>query len=273
VQARAALAAFLVLFATELANGGAARADEGRQLRYDWGIDGAITLGGGALWVGSELLKKNLAPATCRWCAEPGIDASVRDALRSGDTTGADTASSILGFAVVPLFTLGADVASAAREGRAKEAPGDALVILEAAMIAADLNQATKFVVGRERPFVHALPPDQKGSTSQPADNNLSFYSGHTTLAFTLATASGTVASMRGYRDAPAIWVVGMTLATLTGYMRIAADKHYFTDVVTGALIGGGVGFAVPYLFHRPKTEMSVAPMSGASGLSVSGAF
>ena len=63
--------------------------------------------------------------------------------------------------------------------------------------------------------------------------------------------ASGTVASLRGYRAAPWIWASGLTLAGVTGYLRIAGDKHYFTDVVTGAVVGSFVGFAVPYWLHR----------------------
>jgi membrane-associated phospholipid phosphatase len=250
-----------------------ARADGGHDLRYDWGLDGAITLTGGALWITSELFKKDLAPSSCRWCDVPGIDESVRNALKTSPSTGPDVASSVLGFAVLPAAMLGSDALLANRDGRGREFAGDALVIVEAAVVAANVNQVTKFLVGRERPFVHALAPDQKGSTTQPSDNNLSFFSGHTTLAFALATASGTVASMRGYRDAPVVWAMGMTLATLTGYLRIAADKHYFTDVVTGALVGSGIGFALPYLAHRPRADVSVAPMSGASGLTVSGAF
>jgi membrane-associated phospholipid phosphatase len=34
--------------------------------------------------------------------------------------------------------------------------------------------------------------------------------------------------------------------------MRIAADRHYFTDVLGGWAIGGVVGGGVPWLFHRP---------------------
>jgi len=199
----------------------------------------------------------------------------VRGALRTSRTTAPDVTSSVIGFVVMPAMAFGTGALAARHDGRLGEWPIDALIIGEAAVLAADVNQLTKFMVGRERPFVHALPPEQRQSTSQPSDNNLSFFSGHTTLAFSLATASGTVASMRGYREAPVIWVVGMTLATLTGYLRIAADKHYFTDVLTGALVGSGIGFAVPYFFHRPRTDVGIGPASGsgASGLTVSGVF
>jgi hypothetical protein len=43
----------------------------------------------------------------------------------------------------------------------------------------------------------------------------------------------------------------GFTSASATGYLRIAADRHYLTDVLVGAAIGGAVGWAVPRLFDR----------------------
>jgi membrane-associated phospholipid phosphatase len=120
-----------------------------------------------------------------------------------------------------------------------------------------------KFAAGRERPFVHALPADEKPLTAHPADNNVSFYSSHTSFSFAVATASGTVASMRKYRSAPLVWAAGLVSAAAVGYLRIAADRHYFTDVLTGAAAGSAVGFAVPYLFHRSRGLLAVVPAPG----------
>ena len=39
------------------------------------------------------------------------------------------------------------------------------------------------------------------------------------------------------------IWTTSLGLATLTGYFRIAADKHYFTDIIAGAMVGTLVGY------------------------------
>jgi membrane-associated phospholipid phosphatase len=133
--------------------------------------------------------------------------------------------------------------------------PADALVIVQAAILAGDVNQLVKFAFRRERPFVHALPDaSARANTADPADNNLSFFSGHTTLAFTLATAVGTVATMRGYKFAPFTWPILLPIAAFTGYLRIAADKHYATDVLTGAVVGSAMGLAIPWVFHRPES-------------------
>ena len=37
-------------------------------------------------------------------------------------------------------------------------------------------------------------------------------------------------------------------MALIPGYLRIAADKHYFSDVLTGALIGTGIAYGVTRL-------------------------
>lgn len=247
---------------------------QARELRYDLRLDLPITLSGAALWLGSELAKSSLAPARCRWCEPPGVDVAVRNALVWSDTKTPDVTSNILGFAVIPVGLLGLDALAAHGEGRLANWPVDALVIAEAAVLAGELNQAVKFVVGRERPFVHALPADQKLSTPHPDDNNLSFFSAHTSVTFALAVSAGTVASMRRYAWAPAIWAIGPALALTTAYLRIAADKHYFTDVVTGAVVGSAIGFVVPYVFHRPRESRESPSVSGgplgSTGMSMS---
>jgi membrane-associated phospholipid phosphatase len=149
------------------------------------------------------------------------------------------------------------------------------LLISEATSIAMAMNQTVKFIVGRERPFVHALPEADKPHTAHPSDNNVSFYSGHATLAFAMAVSGGTVASMRRYRLAPWIWGGGLALAAATAYLRIAADRHYASDVATGAVVGSLTGFGVPYLFHNPR-GLIVAPApvdGGGAALALRGTF
>ena len=60
---------------------------------------------------------------------------------------------------------------------------------------------------------------------------------------------------MHGYGHRKPVWVGGLFLAVATGYFRIAGDKHYLTDVLTGAAVGTAMGLGVPLLFHREKNE------------------
>ncbi|MDP3278518.1 MAG: phosphatase PAP2 family protein [Deltaproteobacteria bacterium] len=261
-------------------------------LRYGLAVDLAVTLTGATYVVLTETaLKPLLAPAMCRWCDRDAagvsainpLDRGVREALRWSDPIPADTVSNITGYALTPLGGMGLLALSAALDGRASEIGPDMLIVAESTAVAATVYQTAKFIAGRERPFVHALMPDERAHTHNPTDNNVSFFSGHTSITFALAVSAGTVASMRRYRFAPLVWATGLTFATATGWLRIAGDRHYFTDVLTGALVGSLFGVGIPMLFHRPLasegaqsarvTGVAFAPSTDASRLLLSGIF
>ena len=111
-----------------------------------------------------------------------------------------------------------------------------------------------------------------------------SFPAGHVVETFGVAAASGVVASRRGYRLAPLVWGVGLTLGFATAYTRVAADRHYFTDVLAGAAIGTLVGGGIPLLFHPPVpgavaaasarlTRVAVLPSSHGAIVGFGGVF
>ncbi len=126
------------------------------------------------------------------------------------------------------------------------------LLIAEAGVIAADVDQLTKFVVGRERPFVHALPLEEKLRTTHPEDNNVSFFSGHTTEAFGCARGR-----LRHDRRAPAA-TAGLRSRGASEGVRggdgVLPDRGRpalpLTDTLVGIVVGVGIGVAVPCLFH-----------------------
>jgi len=227
------------------------------ELRHDVTADAAIAIGAFATSVGLELAKPALAPS-CLACgrsedgadAVNGLDRAVRSSLVWEDRQPANIASYVTGFGTSSMIAFGITGAAANDSGTPKFFPVDSLLIFEATSLATLTTQATKLIVRRERPFVHALPSDRKLNTSDPGDNNVSFFSGHTSVAFALAASSGTVAEMRGYRLAPLIWGMGAASGLVTGYLRIAADKHYFSDVLVGALVGTAFGVGVPLVFH-----------------------
>ena len=235
------------------------------ELPYSLTVDATVTGVAIVGWVGSELLKSHLAPSTCRWCDPPGFDSSVRDALKWDDTEAANVISYVVPLGVETLSMFGLQAYAARDHGTPDAAWVDVLLISESTAVALAMNQAVKFVVGRERPFVHALPESEKAHTAHPSDNNVSFYSGHSTFAFAMAASAGTIASMRRYRLAPSIWATGMALAVASAYLRIAADRHYASDVAVGAILGSATGIAVPRLLHGPRCVM-VAPAPLADG-------
>jgi membrane-associated phospholipid phosphatase len=52
-------------------------------------------------------------------------------------------------------------------------------------------------------------------------------------------------------------------MAAATATLRVVADRHYFTDVATGAIVGSVFGFAIPWLFHYRTTPQDFAGTSG----------
>jgi membrane-associated phospholipid phosphatase len=203
---------------------------------------------GGAMYLVLELgLKDALVPAECRWCRANALDRSLRNALVWKFVKGPDQLSNITGYVGNPTLALGALFFSNLDTNDNRDWYDDAMPVLQAGIVTGIVNQAFKFTFGRRRPYA-----EFKGTSTRAAnDVNMSFFSGHTALAFTMTTSSGTVASLRGYRSAPFIWGGGFVLAAATGYFRIAADAHYFTDVLTGAIVGGAIGVAIPLLFHE----------------------
>lgn len=250
----------------------AASAGEPRPLRHDLRVDGAVTASLVALWIGSEVAKPLLAPSRCRICSPGALDEMARDALVWGHGDHARRASDVLAFALLPSGLAAHQLLAARAAGDVQEGFVDLLLVAEATALAADLNQLVKYAVGRERPFVRHgnwREPDRRPDP----DDNLSFYSGHSSLAFALATSAGTVSSLRGYRSAPWVWGAGLSAAAAVGYLRIAGDMHYLTDVVTGAAVGSAIGLAVPRLLHRRESREGSAVQAAVVPVPIAIAF
>lgn len=119
------------------------------------------------------------------------------------------------------------------------------------------IESVLKFVSGRQRPYVtdstrvqasptfhgplYKTPKDPSGKST-----NSSFPSGHTTVAF----AAATVFAME-YRNKPLVPILAYSAATLIGLSRISENKHWATDVLTGAAVGFLTGRLVVNNYHR----------------------
>ncbi|MDB4944420.1 MAG: phosphoesterase PA-phosphatase related [Labilithrix sp.] len=258
--------AALVIAVSVLVAPRAARADAPRphQLKYDVVIDSSIIGASVAFMLATEL-SGVVKPRECRWCGRDGEVSEVngfdrwgRSRLKWRDPQAAQFDSGVTAFLLEPAFATVDMIVVAAADNADRAFPVDLLVMSEAVAVSTVLNQFTKIIFARERPFVHALTPDERRKTVNPGDNNVSFYSGHSALSFSLAAAAGTVATMRGYRGMPVVWGTLMPLAVATGYLRIAADKHYLSDVLTGAVVGTAIGVLVPLVFHNRQGDARV---------------
>jgi len=225
-----------------------------------------MILGGGiALQVASEYaVKDELSPERCRWCDPPDVDASLRDRLLWEDRGLARNLSDLSGYAASPVVAAGFLLVGST-DHRVMTFVDDIVPCVEAVVYTQLVTQVVKSAVGRRRPFVF----DGDGSEPTSSEDNLSFFSGHSALAFSIAVSAGTVAQRRGYELAPAVWASGLALAGATAYLRVAADRHWASDVIAGGAVGALGGYAIPRL--TGSLPVSLVPARG--GVAVAGAF
>ena len=139
---------------------------------------------------------------------------------------------------IVPAFLLlrGAD----ALEHRPDRA-GSLVRIAEGTAAAAAAAIVVKEAVGRARPY--QAPGDQ--DVLRPFSGQASFPSGHTTVAFGLASAID--------QETTARWVpfVVYPLAAAVGWSRLRDNEHWLSDVVAGAGLGTWTARKVVQLARR----------------------
>lgn len=277
MRARAPIVAFATMLG--LADAADARAEPPLRLRFNGYVDVPVAGGLTLLYAVSELgVKSRLAPRAPIW---DDRDAHGEDILAPLDRLATQLRwerphlagrLSDGGLALAMTSAIGLTAAAGANENDTfAHLAENTTIVLESMSAAMALNQITKLLAGRQRPCAHFGLDQERPCFSEASDNNLSSFSGHAAFTSSLAVASGMVASMRGYRLAPLVWASGAVITVSTGYLRLAADKHYLSDVVTGTVIGAAIGFFVPYLFHgpRPSIDITASPATGKAASSL----
>lgn len=110
-----------------------------------------------------------------------------------------------------------------------------------------------KTTTRRLRPYAYNMDVSQEVRLSPAAKR--SFFSGHTSLAFSSAVFTSTLfdhyypeSSLR-----PWVWGSSLALASGVGYLRYASGKHFPTDIIVGAVVGSAIGYVIPKL-HKKKS-------------------
>ena len=109
------------------------------------------------------------------------------------------------------------------------------LINLEILCVNGLITNIVKNVTQRQRPYSFYSKKDDE-------DSYKSFFSGHTSTAFAIGTSTAKMLTNYSDIDKKIVWMSALGLASATGYCRIAADKHYFTDVLVGAVVGSLIG-------------------------------
>lgn len=135
------------------------------------------------------------------------------------------------------------------------------IMYMETLLFAAFVPSFGKGGVQRIRPFVYNenAPFEEKIT----AEAKKSFFSRHTTCAFSSAVFFATVYSdyFPNSKWKPHVWSGSVLAASIVGYMRYEGGVHFPTDVLVGAAVGSAIGYLIPYLHRRDNANYwSVVP-------------
>lgn len=122
----------------------------------------------------------------------------------------------------------------------------------EALLIGAQMGNLLKGIAGRARPYLDVTRPHdyQTFRGFRHGSDYRSFPSGHTIGAFAAAAA---VTSETKRKWPKSVWIIGPVMyggAATVAWSRMFDNKHWASDVITGAAIGTFAGLKVVYWHH-----------------------
>jgi len=214
---------------------GAAQAPE---YRAGWGSV-AVAAGAGvfAALPGMLHLPRGAAPcAPCDPAGLPGIDRWV---------VGNDSRAAGTGSNLVLLGVVGGGLLGSVRGVSGDRARGNAAMLVNAVAWTSFTTEWTKALVHRSRPVLYTTEP----SAADVRDNRRSFPSGHTAMAFSVATSYAVMARRQHLPHATRNGILLFSGAAGVGAMRVAAGRHFVSDVLGGAALGAGVGWLTARLY------------------------
>ncbi|MCF0223551.1 MAG: phosphatase PAP2 family protein [Fibrobacter sp.] len=133
-------------------------------------------------------------------------------------------------------------------------------MLLQSILFQSGINLATRSLKVWPRPYIFAT----EGTGKEEAKNAKgeafgSFFSGHASAAFTIAvfTSEWYANTHSNPINTRVVTALAYSLAGVESVLRIAAGKHYPTDILAGAMIGTSVSYLV--LWAHKKQEQNVS--------------
>jgi len=193
----------------------------------------AVAGGAGGLAVLPVVLHLPRSAPSCAPCDPLTLSPFDRWVVRL-DSRGAGTASNVLVASVVG----GGLLASRSR--------GNVAMMVNAVAFTQLTTEWTKALIHRNRPILYtAAAPSVAGDR----DTQRSFPSAHTATAFAVATSYAVMAQRQHLPHRTRNEILLYAGAAGVGAMRVAAGRHFVTDVVGGAVLGTVVGWVTAKVF------------------------
>ncbi len=245
--------ACIVLAAAAIAD----RAEGASPYRLDRTKDAWIAGGSAAVGLGAILANRTPEPLTEQEIAglsRESVNPFDRSATWNYSEAASDASDVVLGAVVAAPLALMLD------EGVREDWVTCTMMYAETMALAVVLPEITKLAVDRIRPFVYnAEAPTAEKTTG---DATKSFFSRHASVAFASAAFLSTVYGdyHPGSTAGPYIWAGSLLAAAGVGFMRYEAGKHFPTDVITGAVVGGAAGYIIPRIHRSAGDRLSLRP-------------
>lgn len=217
-----------------------------------------------------------IAPNPERWTEVNSFDAEARSALRPTTLEGRHRArdlSDILLTVSINQLLIDTLLVTWWGHGSGEVAWQMALMNVEALAFNSAINGVVSAIASRERPYRDQCVGDAATELSDCRKDKRyrSYYSGHTSTAFTVAGLTCMHHSYLplyggGVPDGIAC-ATSVLAAGTTGLMRVVGDQHFLSDVLTGAVMGTISGTAVPYFLHYRTGDLP--DVTGDDGVSL----
>ena len=228
-------------------SGGAASAQ--RVYAYSLPVDIAVTASGHRRLAHVGFAEEPARAVDCRWCESNALDTAVRDHLRwtaHGGT--AVTLSNAGAYVVAPLVGAGWLAVSAAQRGRRASGRGRSADHRRGGR-AGRRPQSAGEVHGRAaaalRPRRRAQPRHAARAPTTRTSRSIRRTPASRSRSPPPPAPSLACAATAGRRSSTSR---ARAIGAATAYLRIAADQHYLTDVVTGAVVGTAWASACPFV-------------------------
>lgn len=144
------------------------------------------------------------------------------------------------------------------------------LMLVQSLLFQHGINMAFRSMEIWPRPYIFSTHGEgaEKAKNAKPEAYG-SFFSGHASAAFTIAvfTSEWYDQTFKNPDAARVVRALAFSLAGFESALRVAAGKHYPSDVLVGALMGTGISYGILEMHKKRNQKFSLWVSPGTAGI------